>query len=183
MFKSIQKSGRIAAVTIGLLAALSPLATPPAALASDSAPTPELEKSYSFKTSSDNSYIDVIDIDSEYCYLFNRDDENNLKKVSLINMNDGSISPVDIPKKSLYSTVLSGNDQLSWIEDSNLVVFSPEKQSRSTHSLEPEKTFNTVVHGLAKTMKQHVLYSTIPKITFHMLFMTSRLIIKCRCAA
>ena len=54
-------------------------------------------------------------------------------------MNDGSISPVDIPKKSLYSTVLSGNDQLSWIEDSNLVVFSPEKQSRSTHSLEPEK--------------------------------------------
>lgn len=139
MFKSIHKSGRIAAVAIGLLAALSPLATPPAALASGSAPTPELEKSYSFKTSSDNSYIDVIDIDSEYCYLFNRDDENNLKKVSLINMNDGSISPVDIPKKSLYSTVLSGNDQLSWIEDSNLIVFSPEKQSRSTHSLEPEK--------------------------------------------
>lgn len=29
MFKSIQKSGRIAAVAIGLLAALSPLATPP----------------------------------------------------------------------------------------------------------------------------------------------------------
>lgn len=139
MFKSIQKSGRIAAVAIGLLAALSPLATPPAALAGGSVPTPELEKSYSFKVSSDNSYIDVIDINSEYCYLFNRDDENNLKKVSLINMNDGSISPVDIPKKSLYSTVLSGNDQLSWIEDSNLVVFSPEKQSRSTHSLEPGK--------------------------------------------
>lgn len=46
MFKSIQKSGRIAVVAIGLLAALSPLATPPAALASGSAPTPELEKSY-----------------------------------------------------------------------------------------------------------------------------------------
>ena len=29
MFKSIQKGGRIAAVAIGLLAALSPLATPP----------------------------------------------------------------------------------------------------------------------------------------------------------
>lgn len=29
MFKSIQKSGRIAAVVIGLIAALSPLATPP----------------------------------------------------------------------------------------------------------------------------------------------------------
>ena len=89
MFKSVQKSGRIAAVAIGLIAALSPLAAPPAALAGGSVPTPELEKSYSFKTSSDNSYIDVIDIDSEYCYLFNRDDENNLKKVSLINMNDG----------------------------------------------------------------------------------------------
>ena len=35
MFKSIQKSGRIAAVAIGLIAALSPLAAPPAALAGD----------------------------------------------------------------------------------------------------------------------------------------------------
>lgn len=49
MFKSIQKSGRIAAVAIGLIAALSPLATPPAALAGGSVPTPELEKSYSFR--------------------------------------------------------------------------------------------------------------------------------------
>ena len=56
MFKSIQKSGRIAAVAIGLIAALSPLAAPPAALAGDTVPTPELEKSYSFKVSSDNSY-------------------------------------------------------------------------------------------------------------------------------
>lgn len=31
---------------------------------------------------------------------------------------------------------MSWNDQLSWIEGSNLVVFSPEKQSRSVHSLE-----------------------------------------------
>lgn len=53
MFKSIQKSGRIAAVAIGLIAALSPLVAPPAALAGG-VPTPELEKSYSFKTSSEN---------------------------------------------------------------------------------------------------------------------------------
>lgn len=59
MFKSIQKSGRIAAVAIGLIAALSPFAAPPAALAGGSVPTPELEKSYSFKTSSDDSYISV----------------------------------------------------------------------------------------------------------------------------
>ena len=139
MFKSIQKSGRIAAVAIGLIAALSPLAAPPAALAGGSVPTPELEKSYSFKVSSDNSYVSNIDLDSEYCYLFDRDDEYNLKKVSLINLDDGSITPVDIPKKSLDSTKVSGNGQLSWIEGSNLVVFSSKKQKQSVHSLEPGK--------------------------------------------
>lgn len=139
MFKSIQKSGRIAAVAIGLLAALSPLATPPTALAGGSAPNPELEKSYSFKVSSNNSYVSNIDLDSKYRYLFDRDDENKLKKVSLINLDDGSVRPVDIPKNSLDSTSVSWNDQLSWIEGSNLVVFSPEKQSRSVHSLEPGK--------------------------------------------
>lgn len=139
MFKSIQNSGRIAAVAIGLLAALSPLAAPPAALAGG-VPTPELEKSYSFKTSSENSYIGVIDIDSEYRYLLDRDDENNLKKVSLINLGDGSIRPIDIPKNSLNSASLTFNDdKLSWIEGSNLVVFSPEKQSRSVHSLKAGK--------------------------------------------
>lgn len=136
MFKSIQKSGRIVAVAIGLIAALSPLAAPPAALAGGSVPTPELEKSYSFKVSSDNSYVSNIDLDSEYRYLFDRDDENKLKKVSLINLDDGSVRPVDIPKNSLDSTSVSWNNQLSWIEGSNLVVFSPEKQSRSVHSLE-----------------------------------------------
>ena len=139
MFKSIQKSGRIAAVAIGLIAALSPLAAPPAALASGSVPTPELEKSYSFKTSSNHSNVSKVDTGSGYCYLFDRDDEYNLKKVSLINLDDGSITPVDIPKKSLDSTNVSGNGQLSWIEGSDLVIFSPEKQSRSVHSLEPGK--------------------------------------------
>lgn len=139
MFKSIQKSGRIAAVAIGLLAALSPLAAPPAALAGGSVPTPELEKSYSFKTSSDNSYIGGVDSNSKYRYLFSRDDENDLKKVSLINLDDGSLSPVDIPKNSLDSTSFSFDDKLSWIEDSDLVVFSPEKQSRSVHSLNAGK--------------------------------------------
>lgn len=43
MFKSIRKGRRIAAVTIGIVAALTPLAAP-AALA-DGLPTPELEKS------------------------------------------------------------------------------------------------------------------------------------------
>ena len=139
MFKSIQKSGRIAAVAIGLIAALSPLAAPPAALASGSVPTPELEKSYSFKTSSDHSNVSKVDTGSGYCYLFDRDDEYNLKKVSLINLDDGSITPVDIPKKSLDSACSSIDDKLTWIEGSNLVVFSPEKQSRSVHSLKAGK--------------------------------------------
>ena len=136
MFKSIQKGGRIAAVAIGLIAALSPLAAPPTALAGGSVPTPELEKSYSFKTSSENSYVINYDLDSGYQYLFDGDDENNLK-ISLINLDDGSTTPVDIPKKSLNSTRVSWNGQLSWIEGSDLVIFSPVKQSRSVHSLEP----------------------------------------------
>ena len=139
MFKSIQKSGRIAAVAIGLIAALSPFAAPPAALAGGSVPTPELEKSYSFKTSSDSSYVDNFDLDSGYCYLFDRDDENNLKKMSLINLDDGSIKPIDIPKNSLNSAHVSFGGKLSWIEGSNLVVFSSKKQKKSVHSLEPGK--------------------------------------------
>lgn len=142
MFKSIQKSGRIAAVAIGLIAALSPLAAPPAALANGSVPTPELEKSYSFKVSSDNSYVSTSD-DSKFGYLYDydydEDDGYNLKSITLINLDGGSITPVDIPKKSLDSTKVSGNGQLSWIEGSDLVIFSPEKQSRSVHSLEPGK--------------------------------------------
>lgn len=160
MFKSIQKSGRIAAVAIGLIAALSPFAAPPAALASGSAPNPELEKSYSFKVSSDNSYVStIIDLDSEYRYLFDRDDENKLKKVSLINLDDGSVRPVDIPKNSLDSTSVSWNNQLSWIEGSNLVVFSPEKQSRSVHSLELGKCTQDYIwiseKGETACVKQH----------------------------
>lgn len=138
MFKSIQKSGRIAAVAIGLLAALSPLAAPPAALAGGSVPTPELEKSYSFKTSSDDSYISV-GYHTKFAYLRDYDDDNNLKSITLINLSDGSLSPVDIPKKSLDSACSSNDDKLTWIEGSNLVVFSPEKQSRSVHSLKAGK--------------------------------------------
>lgn len=139
MFKSIQKSGRIAAVAIGLIAALSPLVAPPAALAGGSVPTPELEKSYSFKVSSDHSYVSHLDLDSGYCYLFDREDKNSVKKVSLINLDNGSTTPVDIPKKSLDSMNVSWDGRLLWIEGSNLVVFSPKTQRQSVHSLEPGK--------------------------------------------
>lgn len=138
MFKSIQKSGRIAAVAISLLAALSPLAAPPAALASGSVPTPELEKSYSFKTSSCYSHISAND-DKKYGYLYDYDDDWNLERITLINFSDGSSSPIAIPDKSLYSAYRTGSDQLYWEDGNNLVVFSPDSQSQTVHPISSAK--------------------------------------------
>ena len=142
MFKSIQKSGRIVAVAIGLIAALSPLAAPPAALAGGSAPNPELEKSYSFKVSSDVSHISTGD-DSKFGYLYDYDyddDEGyNLKSVSLVNFKDGSTSPIAIPDKSLESGCRTSNNQLYWKDGNNLVVFSPDNQSQTVHPISSAK--------------------------------------------
>lgn len=134
MFKSIQKSGKIAAVAIGPLAALSPLAAPPAALASGSVPTPELEKSYSFKTSSENSLISTSG-NTEFGYLYDYDDDVNLKSITLVNFNDGRLSPIAIPEKSLDSTSRTISDQLYWIDGNNLVIFSPDNQSQTVHPI------------------------------------------------
>lgn len=141
MFKSIQRSGRIAAVAIGLIAALSPLAAPPAALANGSVPTPELEKSYSFKVSSDNSYISTGD-NSKFGYLYDfdydEDDGYNLKSVSLINFNDGSACPIAIPDKGLESGCPTSNNQLYWRDGNNLVVFrQTTKVKQSIPSFRP----------------------------------------------
>lgn len=138
MFKSIQRSGRIAAVAIGLIAALSPLAAPPAALANGSVPTPELEKSYSFKVSSDNSYISTGD-DSKFGYLYDYDEDYNLKSISLVNFKDGSTSPIAIPDKSLESGRPTSNNQLYWQDGNNLVVFSPDNQSQTVHPISSAK--------------------------------------------
>lgn len=138
MFKSIQKSGRIAAVAIGLIAALSPLAAPPAALAGGSVPTPELEKSYSFKTSSENSFI-TTNGNTEFGYLYDCDDSYSVKSISLINFNDGSSSPIAIPDKSLESGCPTSNNQLYWQDGNNLVVFSPDNQSQTVHPISAAK--------------------------------------------
>lgn len=134
MFKSIQKSGRIAAVAIGLIAALSPLAAPPAALAGGSVPTPELEKSYSFKASGDISRIGTSD-DTQFGYLYDYDDDFNYKRMTLINFNDGSSSPIAIPDKSLDSVGFTGIDQLYWADGNNLVIFSPSNQTQAVHPI------------------------------------------------
>ena len=138
MFKSIQKSGRIAAVAIGLIAALSPLAAPPAALASGSAPTPELEKSYSFKVSSEYSDIRTNG-DRKFGYLYDYDDDDGLKRISLINYSDGSSSPIAIPENSLGSSCPTSNNQLCWQDGNNLVVFSPGNQSQTVHPISSAK--------------------------------------------
>ena len=169
MFKSIQKSGRIAAVAIGLIAALSPLATPPAALAGGSVPTPELEKSYSFKTSSDYSYISTGD-DSKFGYLYDydydEDDGYNLKSVSLINFNDGSACPIAIPDKGLESGCPTSNNQLYWRDGNNLVAFSPDNQSQTVHPIISTKyayTEETVSYDGKRAAVEHYDYEYEPK--------------------
>ncbi len=134
MFKSIQKSGRIAAVAIGFLAALSPLAAPPAALAGGSVPTPELEKSYSFKTSSDNSWI-INSGHTKFGYLYDHDNDGNLKNIALVNFKDGSIKPVDIPDKSRDLANFTDGDQVYWVDGNNLVIFSPDSQTQTAHPI------------------------------------------------
>lgn len=166
MFKSIQKSGRIAAVAIGLIAALSPLAAPPAALAGGSVPTPELEKSYNFKVSSDNSHISTGD-DSKFGYLYDydydEDDGYNLKSVSLINFNDGSACPIAIPDKGLESGCPTSNNQLYWRDGNNLVVFSPDNQSQTVHPIISAKyayTGETVSYDGKRAAVRHYDYES-----------------------
>lgn len=161
MFKSIQKSGRIAAVAIGLVSALSPLAAPPAALAGGSVPTPELEKSYSLKVSSDNSYVSTSD-DSKFGYLYDydydEDDGYNLKSITLINFKDGSASPVAIPDKSLGSACPTSSNQLYWQDGNNLVVFSPENHSQTAHPITSAKyayTSTTVSYDGNRAAVEH----------------------------
>lgn len=138
MFKSIQKSGRIAAVAIGLIAALSPLAAPPAALAGGSVPTPELEKSYSFKVSSEYSDIRTNG-HTKFGYLYDCDDDFNRKTISLINFNDGSMSPINIPDECLDYAYLTDSDQLYWEDGNNLIVFSPDNQTQTVHPITSAK--------------------------------------------
>lgn len=165
MFKSIQKNGRIAAVAIGLIAALSPLAAPPAALAGGSVPTPELEKSYSFKVSSDNSYVSTSG-NTKFGYLYDFDDDYNLISASLINFKDGSTSPVAIPDKSLNSVCHAPNDLLCWVDGNNLVVFSPDNQSQTVHPITSAKyahTGVTVSNDGKRAAVEHYDYEYEPK--------------------
>lgn len=146
MFKSIRKGRRIAAVTIGIVAALTPLAAP-AALA-DGLPTPELEKSLTVDVegedpsawfTDDGNYAVIADYDFDDNY---NDDANDVcYGYSRLDLKSGEVTPIDIPKSCLsdvYST--SNGKYLYWLEDDKVIVYSVEDQQRVAHSIQVKKS-------------------------------------------
>lgn len=147
MFKSIRKGGKIAAVAIGIVAALTPLAAPPAALA-DGLPTPELEKSLTVDVegedpsawfTDDGNYAVIADYDFDDNY---NDDANDVcYGYSRLDLKSGEVTPIDIPKSCLsdvYST--SNGKYLYWLEDDKVIVYSVEDQQRVAHSIQVKKS-------------------------------------------
>lgn len=145
MFKSIRKGGRIAAVAIGLIAALTPLATPPAALA-DGLPTPELEKSYTFK----NTAIEALTDDEDYAilraYQRNDDEDDGYSTVgySVLDLSNESTKDIKIPKASLES-VQTQAGCVTWLDGNNLAIYSVNDQKTSNHPIELKKYAETYV--------------------------------------
>lgn len=144
MFKSIRKGGRIAAVTIGIVAALMPLAAP-AALA-DGLPTPELEKSYTFK----NTTIEALTDDEDYAILStyqradDEDDDYSTVGYSVLDLSNGSTKDIKIPKASLES-VHTQAGCVTWLDGNNLAIYSVDDQKTSTHPIELKKYAETNV--------------------------------------
>ena len=147
MFKSIRKSGRIAAVAIGIVAALTPLAAPPAALA-DGLPTPELEKSLTVDVegedpsawfTDDGNYAVIADYDFDDNY---NDDANDVcYGYSLLDLKSGEVTPIDIPKSCLSDVCSTSNGKyLYWLEDDKVIVYSVEDQQRVAHSIQVKKS-------------------------------------------
>lgn len=142
MFKSIRKGGRIAAVTIGIVAALNPLAAP-AALA-DGLPTPELEKSLTVDVegedpsawfTDDGNYAIIADYDFDDNY---NDDANDVcYGYSRLDLKSGEVTPIDIPKSCLSDVCSTSNGELLyWLEDGKVIVYSVEDQQRIAHPIQ-----------------------------------------------
>lgn len=144
MFKSIRKGGRIAAVTIGIVAALAPLATPPAALA-DGLPTPELEKSLTVDVEGQDSSAWLTD-DGNYAiiddcdYDLDDNDNNVYYGYSRLDLKSGEVTPIDIPKSCLSDVQSTWNNKyLYWLEDGKVIVYSVEDQQRAAYSIPIKK--------------------------------------------
>lgn len=67
--------------------------------------------------------------------MYDYDDDESLKSVTLINLDDGSTSPITIPEKSLNSVSATNRDQLIWLDGNNLVIFSPDNQTQTAHPI------------------------------------------------
>lgn len=144
MFKSIRKGGRIAAVTIGIVAALMPLAAP-VALA-DGLPTPELEKSYTFKNTSIEALTDDEDHAILRTYQRTDDEDEDYSTVgySVLDLSNGSTKDIKIPKASLES-VQTQAGCVTWLDGNNLAIYSVDDQKTSTHPIELKKYAETYV--------------------------------------
>lgn len=143
MFKSIRKGGRIAAVTIGIVAALTPLAAPTAL--ADGLPTPELEKSLTVDVEGEDSYALFTD-DGNYAVIDDHDydsedsDNNSYYGYSRLDLRSGEVTPIDIPKSCLSDVQSTSNGEyLYWLEDDKVIVYSVEDQQRVAHSIHAKK--------------------------------------------
>lgn len=145
MFKSIRKGGRIIAATIGIVAALTPLAAPPAALA-DGLPTPELEKSYTFKNTTIVALTDDEGNAILGTYQRNDDEDADYSAVgySVLDLSNGSTKDIKIPKASLES-VQTQAGCVTWLDGNNLAIYSVDDQKTSTHPIELKKYAETDV--------------------------------------
>ena len=145
MFKSIRKGGRIAAVAIGIVAALTPLAAPPAALA-DGLPTPELEKSLTVDVEGEDPSAWFTDdgnyaVIEDYDYDLDDNDNNVYYGYSRLDLKSGEVTPIDIPKSCLSDVQSTwDNKYLYWLEDGKVIVYSVEDQQRVAHSIHVKKS-------------------------------------------
>lgn len=141
MFKSIRKGGRIAAVAIGIVAALTPLAAPPAALA-DGLPTPELEKSLTVDVEGEDPHAWFTDdgnyaVIKDYDYDIDDNDNNVYYGYSRLDLKSGEVTPIDIPKSCLSDVQSTwDNKYLYWLEDGKVIVYSVEDQQRIAHPIQ-----------------------------------------------
>ena len=144
MFKSIRKGGRIAAVTIGIVAALTPLAAP-VALA-DGLPTPELEKSLTVNVEGEDPSAWFTDdgnyaIINDYDYDLDDNDNNVYYGYSRLDLKSGKVTPIDIPKSCLSSVQSTwDNGHLYWLEDGKVIVYSVQNQKQVAHPILAKKS-------------------------------------------
>lgn len=109
-------------------------------------PTPELEKSYTFK----NTTIEALTDDEGNAilrtYQRNDDEDADYSTVgySVLDLPNGSTKDIKIPKASLES-VQTQAGCVTWLDGNNLAIYSVDDQKTSTHPIELKKYAETYV--------------------------------------